>query len=378
MKVGFVGCGQLARMMAHAASRLDIDVSFLAEADETTSCVQGLGNIVRVQPGVKAQTLYRDMGCPDVITVEREQVDVLLLDDFTEFCDVRPSPQAVAATQNRLREKAALVKLGLPVAPYQPAMSYGDVVAAAEKLGYPIFVKSAEQGYDGKNQWRLDDAADLAALADHFPDVPCIAESGIDFLTEVSMIGARTVNGDMQFFPMAENHHWNGILLASLAPARKAFEALEAAAREYLRTLMTHWDYVGVLAMEMFVTEEGLMINELAPRVHNSGHWTMNGCQASQFEQHIRAIAGLELMPPAPTGASAMVNVLGDDASIEGYSHPAATAHIYNKTPRPGRKVGHVNFNDDDRGRVGEAALALLNDLYPDYNQRSLQHAVRQ
>lgn len=378
MKVGIVGCGQLARMLAHAAARLGIDTCFIAEAGESTRCVEGLGPVAEHRQERPVRELYEALGRPDVITVEREHVDVELLQALEHCCPVRPNPAAVANTGNRLREKRALVDLGLPVAPFRAVRDRAGLDQALSALGYPAFLKGCEQGYDGKNQWRLDGPADLASVHDNFPDQSCVLEAGINYTAEVSLIGARGVDGETGFFPLTENHHRDGILLASFAPAPRSLAAIEQAGRRYLKEILDAWQYVGVLTVEMFVTGQGAIINELAPRVHNSGHWTLDGCSISQFEQHLRAITGLALAPAEPRGVSAMVNLLGSEGDPAARDHPAAVVHLYNKTPRPGRKVGHVNFNDTEQVKVRAGAGSLIEKLYPESLHRNPAHAVTQ
>lgn len=376
MKVGIIGCGQLAQMLAHAAHRLGVDTCFAAEPGESTNCVAGLGEITQITAGMSGASLYDAMGHPDVITVEREQVDMPLLHDVAEHCPVHPDPALVASTGNRLLERGLLVRLGLPVAPYTRVRFFDDIVEALPGFDYPVFIKSAEQGYDGKNQWRLDGADGLPALSQAFVEQPCVMEAGIDFKAEVSMVGARGIDGEMRFFPLTENHHHDGILIASFSPARDGLGEWEETARQYLAKILEANRYVGVMAAEMFVTQKGLVINELAPRVHNSGHWTMNGCRTSQFEQHIRAITGQSLAPVRASGATAMVNILGNETPIENFSHPAATLHSYGKSPRPGRKLAHINFTHPDRYHVWDAAEALVSQLYPEALVRSTAHAA--
>ncbi|WP_346838306.1 5-(carboxyamino)imidazole ribonucleotide synthase [Microbulbifer sp. SAOS-129_SWC] len=365
-RVGIVGCGQLAQMMAQEARPLGIEFSFLAEGAEDTTCVEGLGTIVRAADGVEGdsaqiESLYRAMGSPEVITAEREQVSGALLRALEKFCPVYPRPDAFEKTQHRLREKNAITAAGLPVAPFEPAHNYDEICSAVQKLGYPAFIKSCENGYDGKNQWRVDSDASLEALRGQVPAGEYVVEQGINFSREVSLIGARTADGEVITYPLAENDHYRGTLLVSTAPAPHVSEELQHTAETYLATLMNAWDYVGVLAMECFVTDDGLLINELAPRVHNSGHWTLAGAETSQFANHVRAILGMPLGATHCDRVAVMINMLGVDKK------PALANEgvwLYGKGLRRGRKMGHVILLDDTQEALAARIDAMLEELY--------------
>lgn len=365
-RVAIVGCGQLAQMMAQEARPLGIEFSFLAENGENTTCVEGLGTIVNpgavdAGDGAKIEALYKALGSPEVITAEREGVDAGLLRALEKFCPVYPRPDAFEKTQHRVREKTAITDAGLPVAPFRPANNYDEIRAAVKELGYPSFIKSCENGYDGKNQWRVNSDDDLAAIADQVPAQEYVVEKGINFSREVSLIGARTADGKVVTYPLAENDHYNGTLLVSTAPAPHVDEKLQTTAQEYLSTLMNAWDYVGVLAMECFVTDDGLLINELAPRVHNSGHWTLAGAKTSQFANHVRAILGMELGATDAARPAVMINMLGVDKK------PALENEgvwSYGKELRPGRKMGHVILLDESQDALATRIDSMLEELY--------------
>lgn len=359
-RVGIVGCGQLAQMMAQEARPLGIDFSFLAEGDENTRCVDGLGTVVHAREGDDIESLYRAMGSPEVITAEREQVSVALLRALEKFCPVYPRPDAFETTQHRLREKTAITAAGLPVAPFLPANNYAEICAAVQQLGYPSFIKSCEHGYDGKNQWRVNSDEDLAAISEA-PEQEYVVEQGVNFSREVSLIGARTADGKVVTYPLVENDHYRGTLLVSTAPAPHVSEELQHTAEEYLAKLMNAWDYVGVLAMECFFTEDDLLINELAPRVHNSGHWTLAGAETSQFANHVRAILGLPLGETHCDRPAVMINMLGVDKK------PALANEgvwSYGKELRPGRKMGHVILLDDSQEALAARIDSMLEELY--------------
>jgi 5-(carboxyamino)imidazole ribonucleotide synthase len=366
-RIGIIGGGQLARMMALAGWNMGLEFSFLASEGESTRCVEGLGTVVVLSPGQTPEQLYIALGEPDVITVERERVDLDLLRAFTRLCAVHPNPEAVEACGDRFREKHLLDSLQLPSAPYRIANSAPQVADAANDLGLPVVVKNPTEGYDGKQQWHIYDQQQLLGFLDENPPGQWLVESRIDFEREISMVAARSANGDTSIYPPTENRHHNGILLSSIAPAAKLSPELMKDSEESIRTLLEAMDYVGVVAMECFVTADGLLINELAPRVHNSGHWTMLGEATSQFENHLRAILGLTLGATSTHRCHGMVNILGgyDQERVLGELSATTALHDYNKTPAPLRKRGHINVAADSRQAVENELSRLQQILYP-------------
>ncbi|NVJ59011.1 MAG: 5-(carboxyamino)imidazole ribonucleotide synthase [Gammaproteobacteria bacterium] len=348
MRLGIIGSGQLAQMMAHAGKPLGISFAFAAESKDGAIPVEGLGDIVMINGDETAEQLFNAMGQPDVVTVEKEDVNIPLLKDMQQFCRVAPNPDAVLVTQNREREKTYLRDLGIPTVGFAMAESIADIEKAVEELGFPVIVKSVEQGYDGKNQWRLKTQDDIAEFANHYDGARVIVEQWVKFTGEVSMIAARSVSGNKAFYPLTENCHKNGILLTSKTPASDWAIELDSVAQDYLLKLMDKMDYVGVLAMECFVVDGKLLVNELAPRVHNSGHWTQEGCEASQFENHLRAIFDMPLGNTKRKTPTAMLNLLGVKVTSDDVDIDSAVVHWYNKSVRPGRKVGHINITKTD------------------------------
>ncbi|TVZ40994.1 5-(carboxyamino)imidazole ribonucleotide synthase [Alteromonadaceae bacterium 2753L.S.0a.02] len=343
MKIAIVGCGQLARMLALAGIALGHKFSFIAEAAESTQCVDGLGNIVHLNCDLNVDELYQQLGCPDVVTVEKEQVSLNLLRALQKFCEVYPNPDAIHTTQNRIREKKFLHHNGLPLAPFVEIHKQSDLELAAQKLRFPLFLKHADLGYDGKNQWRIDDKQALQRFAENYQGAPLVAEQGVDFLFEASLIGVRNNKGNSEIYAATKNQHRDGILLWSLASESWSFAEHLIPARQYLEMLLHEWRYVGVLAMELFVTDNGVLINELAPRVHNSGHWTLDAPLTSQFENHIRAITGEALGHTKLQGCAGMLNLLGvNNVPIE----LGENSYLwqYPKSLKPGRKMGHINI----------------------------------
>lgn len=265
---------------------------------------------------------------------------------------------------DRLTQKQLFDRLGLATAPWQLLAGRGDWAKVFDTLGERVIVKRRTGGYDGRGQWRL-----CSGDIDQLPDEcygECIVEQGINFSGEVSLVGARGRDGCTVFYPLTHNLHQDGILRVSVAfPQAGARQQTEA--ESMLTAIMDELDYVGVMAMECFVTPSGLLINELAPRVHNSGHWTQNGASISQFELHLRSITGLPLPPPVINAPSVMINLIGSDINYDWLKLPLVHLHWYDKAVRPGRKVGHLNLNDSDTGRLSATLEALTPLLPPEY-----------
>lgn len=265
---------------------------------------------------------------------------------------------------DRLTQKQLLDRLGLATAPWQLLASAQEWPQVFARLGELAIVKRRTGGYDGRGQWRLR-ATETGALPDACYG-ECIVEQGINFSGEVSLVGARGHNGATVFYPLTHNLHQEGILRTSVALPQPD-KAQQQQAERMLSAILHELNYVGVMAMECFVTPEGLLINELAPRVHNSGHWTQNGASVSQFELHLRAILDLPLPSPVVSTPSVMINLIGTDLNLQWLSEPLAHLHWYEKEVRPGRKVGHLNLSDVDGERIAAALTALTPMLPPEY-----------
>ena len=346
MHIGIVGCGQLSRMMALAGIPLGFSFSFVAEAQEDTRCVRGLGDIARLRPLQPPLEIYQALGNPDVLTVEKEQLDVRLLEGLQEFCTVFPGLEAIRTCQHRLLEKKLLGRLGIACSPHTHGLSAVD---SARVLSLPIVVKSCSDGYDGKNQWVLNSHEDLSSYdRDNDACEDRIMERWIPFEKEVSQVSVRSITGEIFHYPLTENQHHQGILRQSIAPATGISAGTAESARRMISDIMDALDYVGVMAMECFLVNDQLMVNELAPRVHNSGHWTQSGSATCQFENHLRAIAGLPLGGTSDQGVTGMINLIGTAKPPLELLPAKGKLHWYNKSVRPGRKLGHVNFTGSD------------------------------
>jgi 5-(carboxyamino)imidazole ribonucleotide synthase len=269
---------------------------------------------------------------------------------------VLPSPAALHVAQDRVSEKQAFEKLAIPTAAYVPVEARGDLGGAAARLGLPAVLKTRQWGYDGKGQTVIRAHAEMDAAWERLGGRPLILERLVPFNRELSIVGVRGRDGSSAFYPLVENEHRGGILHLTLAPAPLLTETLQQRAEGYLRRLMDSLDYVGVLALELFQDGDELLANEMAPRVHNSGHWTMDGAACSQFENHLRAVCGLPLGPTSPLGHAGMLNLIGTLPPRERIlAIPGARLHLYDKAPRPGRKLGHVNVVADDPAHVRAA-----------------------
>ncbi len=367
MHIAIVGCGQLARMLALAGWPMGLTFSFLAEQGDDTACVEGLGKVIYRYQYRDAASLFQALGRPGVITVEKEDVDVDMLRELHNFCPVYPDPEIIHTCQHRGREKRFLQYVGVDTARFELIAGIKDLPPAIERLGLPVIIKSCEQGYDGQNQWHLNTAQDHAAFVHEQHSLPeSVVESRVNFEREISLLIVRSRNGQMLVYPPTENTHRNGILLTSIAPAADLSPALLAQIDSVVTRIMAGWNYVGVLAIECFITPDRILVNEMAPRVHNSGHWTQQGAITSQFENHLRAITGMGLGNTRSQSHIAMVNLLGRVVPVPLKGENNTHLHLYNKTIRPGRKVGHINMLDQDRSRLQQQLNDAVTNIYGD------------
>lgn len=355
--IGVFGGGQLGRMMAQAALPLGLRCTFLEDAPECPSSV--LGQVyTRTQLAEFAQSA-------DIFTLEFENTLLSDADQLLQTQTLYPPRQALATAQHRLLEKALFDQLQIPVAAYRRVDTEADLQDAVQQLGLPLVLKTATGGYDGKGQFVLRDAAQLAdAWAALGQTVPLIAEAFVSFQREVSIIAVRGQDGTVKTYPLAENHHHHGILSHSIVPAPDSTDLLPTA-QDYITRLLNHLQYVGVLTLELFVTEHGLLANEMAPRVHNSGHWSIEGAVCSQFENHIRAVAGLPLGSTEIVRPSVLVNIIGqhpDSAAV--LALDGVHLHLYGKSERAGRKLGHITVMPNDSQHIN-ALLQQLAEILP-------------
>ena len=361
--IGIFGGGQLGRMMAQAALPLNIQCTFFEASTDCPSTALGQVFSSKAENGLQ-QFIKR----ADVFSLEFENTPLADVDVLTKNKDIHPPRQALAIAQHRLSEKALFDELDIPVAPYKSVDSKESLEQAVANLGLPIVLKTATGGYDGKGQFVLRTADQIdQAWAELGPASSLIAESFVTFSREVSIIAVRGQNGDVKTWPLAENHHHHGILSHSIVPAPNSKD-LQPVAQDYITRLLKHLNYVGVLTLELFVTDKGLYANEMAPRVHNSGHWSIEGAVCSQFENHVRAVAGLPLGSTEVIRPTVMVNIIGQYPKTEDVlALKGAHLHLYNKAERTGRKIGHITLmptNSDELITLcRQLALILPNPL---------------
>lgn len=338
--IGIFGGGQLGRMMAQAALPLNIQCTFFEASTACPSAILGPVFSSELENG-----LTQFIESADVFSLEFENTPLHDVDIVTQTKAIHPPRQALAIAQHRLSEKALFDELKIPVAPYQAVTTLDELKFAVDKLGLPIVLKTSRGGYDGKGQFVLRSIEQIdQAWAELGPAGELIAESFVTFSREVSIIAVRGQDGDVKTWPLAENHHHNGILSHSIVPAPNSTD-LQPVAQDYITRLLNHLNYVGVLTLELFVTEQGLYANEMAPRVHNSGHWSIEGSECSQFENHVRAVAGLPLGSTDMIRPTVMVNIIGQYPKTESVlALNGLHLHLYDKSEREGRKIGHITL----------------------------------
>ena len=376
--VGIVGGGQLARMLVLAGARLGLRFKIYDPSPDACA-----GALAPLTCGAFADAnallaFARDL---DVLTFDFENVPASTLAALGRDIKIAPNPEALAMTQDRLSEKQAFTQLGIPVAPYRAVSTGVEMQQAVAELGAPGILKTRTLGYDGKGQMRVNSTDDAQAAFASLGLSPCVFEQMVPFSRELSIIAVRAQNGDFRCYPLTENVHDAGILAVSLAPARVSNE-LNTLAQAHARKVAEHFDYVGTFALEFFQLGaaqlgESLVLNEMAPRVHNSGHWTIEGAECSQFENHLRAVTGLPLGSTELRQASLMLNWVGElPDAVAQLSCANLAWHDYGKSARAARKVGHSTLCADsiellavkldalersESTRAGALAQALLN-----------------
>ncbi len=354
MKVGILGGGQLARMIALAGYPLGL--KFVVLDPDPNAGAAGLSEHLLGaydDPDLLAQLADK----ADVVTYEFENVPAHVAEFLSSHTKVFPPAQALAVAQDRLLEKNFFNELGIETAPYAPVDSLQDLQQAMPIIGYPAILKSRRMGYDGKGQVVLRAETELKSAWEAMQGAPSIVEGFVSFRREVSIIATRRPSGDIVFYPLSENQHAGGILRVATARPNDAEQGM---AEDYVRRLMQKLDYVGTIALELFDVDGKLLANEFAPRVHNSGHWSIEGSETSQFENHLRAILDQPLGSTQTRGHAAMVNFIGglpdSDALL---SLRNAHLHLYDKVPRKGRKVAHATVRSDDANDFEEVLTRL-------------------
>lgn len=354
MKIGVIGGGQLGRMLALAGIPLGMDFVFLDPAPDACAAVLGR----HIQAGYDDQAALRQLAeAVDLVTFEFESVPAETVAFLSQFVPVYPSAEALRIARDRWLEKSLFRELGIPTPEFANILSQSDLDQAVARIGLPAVLKTRTLGYDGKGQKVLRSVADASEAFAELGNVPCILEGFVRFSGEVSLVAVRARTGEIRFYPLSHNTHVEGILHLSIASTAHPLQSL---AEDYLSRVLKHLDYVGVLAFEFFEVEGGLKANEIAPRVHNSGHWTIEGAECSQFENHLRAVAGLPLGSTARRCESAMLNFIG---SVPAVAQVAAIEgchlHHYGKAFKSGRKVGHATLCAADRPALEQGIAAV-------------------
>ena len=338
MRIGIIGAGQLGQMLGTAAKDLGFECRFIDPSDSPPA---GSTGAVMQKAFDDPDALAQLAADCDVVTYEFENVPVEALHAISDVVPVFPPPSALAIAQDRLLEKRLFDELDIPLPGYRVIDSRQDMQAAAADLGIPMVVKTRRFGYDGKGQVVIRDLHQIDDVWDQLGKQPLIAEAWVAFDYEVSVIGVRNSQGDVAIWPLTQNKHVDGILHSSRSPVED--QDLFERASAYMNRMLSHLDYVGVLALELFVRNDELLANEFAPRVHNSGHWTIEGADTSQFTNHLLAITGQSPTSTACSCHAGMLNLVGEiPAAARKFEDERINLHDYDKTPRPGRKLGHI------------------------------------
>ena len=361
--IGIIGGGQLGRMMAISAKQMGYKVAVLEPA--------ALGPLAQVAD-VEINASYDDeaalnklLSMSDVVTYEFENINSDVIQKFASVGYIPQGHRPLAITQHRYIEKTAINDCGFKTALFEKVNNFSQLKEAVQKIGYPSILKTVSGGYDGKGQWTLKSESDLEYVQSVVENQNCILEGFVPFTKEISVIVTRGTNKQVETFPVVENIHRNHILHLSIAPARIDAH-LSQKAEKIAATLIEKLDFVGTLAIEMFVVEDDIIINELAPRPHNSGHYTIDACNVSQFEQHIRAVCGLPLIKPTLIQPAMMVNLLGQhvEYTLNLWTKPEfsdAKLHLYGKEEmRANRKVGHLTFMNESEKKLEETVNQFL------------------
>ena len=375
MSVLVLGSGQLARMMALAGYPLGISVQAVDVADNKI--------VDPVTKNVINNSLDRMIEEVDAITVEFEHIPENLLELVHASGKLKPSVEAILTGADRVREKKLLEKLAIANCPFEIVTEVEQLDSTVEKLGEKLIIKASRDGYDGYGQWRLQNKNELPELKQQLSKldlhkVPLIVEKMLSFDRELSLVAVRSSKGDIAYYPLAENLHHHGQLHVSIAPAPHVDETLNQQAKDIFNKLAQSLDYVGVLAVEFFQMGDQLLVNEIAPRVHNSGHWTMQGADTCQFENHLRAVKNLPLGSTKVTSATAMINIIGCKAfTRDMLSIPGCHLHWYGKTPREKRKMGHFNLCAENHAELGKTMQALSEYVPAEYFPMLKDEAAR-
>ena len=347
-------------MLAVAGYPLGQKFGFLGHSHEEPSALLG-HMFTQTSAADDTNSLDKLVTFSDVITYESENTDVALVREIAKTTPVYPAEKSLFMSQHRGREKGLFDQLGIPCAPYQIVDSLENLALAVDEIGLPAILKTTTEGYDGKGQFVLKDKAQIEKAWAEIGGRELVLEGFIDFKRELSIVAVRNANNEHVYYPLVQNVHNEGILRYTIAPAREVSIEIQQQAEHYMHSLLDALDHVGVLTLELFETANGLVANEMAPRVHNSGHWTIEGAYTSQFENHVRAITGLPLGDTSPRQPlAAMINIIGETGPVENVlTMPNAFLHLYDKEERVGRKLGHINLLAVDEDSLYKDIQAL-------------------
>ncbi len=357
-RLGIIGGGQLGRMLGEAGQRLGVRARFLEPAASPSAGI--VGEVVAADYA-DPEGLRRISEGAAAITYEFENVPRAAVDQLlARGVEVYPGPVALETAQDRLVEKRFFRSQGVGTAPFHPVSGEADLEPAIRAVGLPAILKTRREGYDGKGQRRVEERAQLQTAFEALGRVPCVLEGVVPFDRELSVLAVRDQRGEVRVWPIVENHHHRGILWWSRAPAPELSVSVERAAGEIARHLLQALEYVGVVAVELFQVGTELLANEMAPRVHNSGHWTIEGAATSQFENHLRAVLGWPLGSTELLVPCGCVNLLHEVPELDALlAVPGARVHLYDKAPRPGRKLGHVTVVGGEPVSVAERLASV-------------------
>lgn len=345
MKIGILGAGQLSRMLALSGIQMGFEFEFYSP--EIDNCVLSLGKVTMGEYDDWTKLNAFASSC-DIVTFENENIPFETLRELDEKTVVYPKANAIQQTQDRFIEKTFFKILNIPTVPFRAVSNRAELLSFIGEFDFPVILKTRRDGYDGKGQYKIESMKDVDALKINEAP-PLIVEKMVKYIREISIIGVRSQSGETAFYDICENYHVNGVLQKTL---NKKNDPRMPLARNYLKKIINELNYFGVITLELFETENGLLANEFAPRVHNSGHWTIEGTVCSQFANHIRAIAGYRLGATESHGFYEMTNMLGKIIEpLEVLNNPYQSFHDYQKNPKPGRKVGHICKYLSSRGQ---------------------------
>ncbi len=362
MKIGVLGAGQLGRMLALSAYPLGHQMRFLALSEEDPSSLLGKTFIHNNNPEV----IKKFSDDSDVVTYESENTNVTIVNEIGKTTEVHPGYKSLQHTQHRGREKSLLKQLNIPCAPYELVKSISDLERAINNIGLPAILKTTKDGYDGKGQFLIKSESQINAAWEAMSGAESILEGFVNFKRELSLIAVRGIDGNLKYYPLVENSHHEGILRLTIAPAQKISKSLQKKAESYMYSLINEMNHVGVLTLELFDSDEELIVNEIAPRVHNSGHWTIEGASTSQFENHIRAITNSPLGDTTVKHKfNAMINIISDRGPINKILEiNNAHLHLYDKKERENRKLGHITITSDSLEEL-QSSIDNLSEYLP-------------